>query len=290
MDILTVSVFISIAVFFFTIWRSDITRKIKKINDLLNIDRSICDFINTLHGWEISPTKSDGLRMVITPIGFPKYYLYITYNKNRPENKDILKLYHALTDEDSIVTKAHKMNVPVEQLFNDSQIRNEVNARNNNEGNSMLRDENYVGKAMLCAMRMIANEKAHYQKIGLTDLIPILEKPIAIIDRLALIYAVLTVMSKKAINKNAYINLLIANGYISFSTDNEIIRFDERIEYFMSEIRVEMQCSSFCPGAIINTLEHPDEAPTRDLGDAFTPEVLTHWFIIIKTISEYFNY
>ena len=98
------------------------TRRIKKINALLNKDRSVGDFINTLQDWKISPVKCDGLRMVIFPENLPKYYLYITYRDRRPENKDISKLYHALTDGESVVTKAHKMNVPVEQLIYDKQL------------------------------------------------------------------------------------------------------------------------------------------------------------------------
>lgn len=270
--------------------RNPIAKKIKKINDLLNIDRSICDFIETLSGWEISPVENDGLCVVITPVGLPKYNLYITYNKKRPENKDIIRLYHALTDEDSLVTKAHRMNVPVEQLINNNLIRSKREMNNDTfAGNSMQRDENYVGNAMLCAISMVANEKDYYLKASLTNLIPILEKPTAIIDRLALIYAVLTVMRNKNIDKNPYINLLIADRYVSFSNDDEIIRFEKRIEYFIIEIKAEMQHSSFFPNAIINTLRHPNEKPIRSIGNISTIDALRNWGIIIETINRYFD-
>lgn len=54
--------------------------RIRKINNIINKDRSVCDFIISLNGWNISPVKVDGLRIVIIPIGMPVYDLYITYD------------------------------------------------------------------------------------------------------------------------------------------------------------------------------------------------------------------
>lgn len=39
----------------------------------------------------------------------PIYPLYITYNQQRPNNKEVKNLYWELTNENSIVTKAHIM-------------------------------------------------------------------------------------------------------------------------------------------------------------------------------------
>ena len=47
----------------------------------------------------------------------PIYPLYITYNQQRPNNKEVKNLYWELTNENSIVTKAHNMNVPVEDYI-----------------------------------------------------------------------------------------------------------------------------------------------------------------------------
>lgn len=47
----------------------------------------------------------------------PIYTLYITYNQRRPNNKEVKNLYWELTNENSIVTKAHNMNVPVEDYI-----------------------------------------------------------------------------------------------------------------------------------------------------------------------------
>lgn len=87
---------------------------ISKINNIINKDRSVCDFIISLKGWDISPVEVDGLRIVITPMGLPVYHLYITYNGQRPSNDKIRELHYKLTNDNSIVYKAHKMNMPLE--------------------------------------------------------------------------------------------------------------------------------------------------------------------------------
>lgn len=89
--------------------------RIRKINNIINKDRSVCDFIISLDGWNISPVKVDGLRIVITPIGMPVYDLYITYDGQRPSNDKIRELHYILTNSNSIVYKAHKMNMPLER-------------------------------------------------------------------------------------------------------------------------------------------------------------------------------
>ena len=45
----------------------------------------------------------------------PVYALYITYNGQRPTDQEIKTLHYELTNPDSIVTKAHKMDIPVEK-------------------------------------------------------------------------------------------------------------------------------------------------------------------------------
>lgn len=88
--------------------------RIRKINSIINKDRSVCDFIASLDGWNIDAFAVQGLRMVITPKGFPVYYLYITYNEKNPSDDKVWELYHSLTDPDSVVYRAHKINVPVD--------------------------------------------------------------------------------------------------------------------------------------------------------------------------------
>lgn len=89
--------------------------RIRKINNIINKDRSVCDFIISLKGWNISPVEVDGLRIVITPMGLPIYHLYLTYNGQRPSNDKIEELYYQLTDTNSAVYKAHQLNIPFEQ-------------------------------------------------------------------------------------------------------------------------------------------------------------------------------
>lgn len=88
--------------------------RIRKINNIINKDRSVCDFIISLDGWNVSTTETGGLRIIITPIGMPRYSLYITYKGERPSNDNIRELHYKLTNGNSIVYKAHKMNMPLE--------------------------------------------------------------------------------------------------------------------------------------------------------------------------------
>ena len=257
--------------------------RIRKINALLNKDRSICDFINTLPNWGISPDHCDGLRIVIIPVALPKYNLYITYKGKRPENKDISLLYHALTDSESPVTKAHKMNITVEQLINDDSEYNDV--------------ENlcFAKKAADCTKDLIICESAYYKKLGSKELSLTLAKPASIIiDRFALIYAVVSVMLQQTIHKETYalqiIDSLVKSGIItSEAEDYATYRFDERAKYFVDEIEIEMGCSHFMPTALIYTLRHPNESPTREINKIEPVDALMQWHIILKAIKQHFN-
>lgn len=91
--------------------------RIRKIQALLNKDRTVCDVINSINGWKIDNTSVDGLRILIDPKVMPIYPLYITYNLKRPTDQKIKELHHELTDANSIVTKAKKQNMPVEHYM-----------------------------------------------------------------------------------------------------------------------------------------------------------------------------
>lgn len=114
-------IIIAVLVLGFLIWFSfnPDAQRIRKIQSLLNKDRTICDFINTLDGWKIEPNLSSdkGLRIMINPVVVPMYALYITYKERRPTNDEIKVLYNRLTSKDSIVTKAHEMDMPVENYI-----------------------------------------------------------------------------------------------------------------------------------------------------------------------------
>ena len=93
--------------------------------------------------------------------------------------------------------------------------------------------------------------------------------------------------------------------------EHAVCRFDERYKYFVDEIDIEMRCSSFLPMALIYTLRHPDEVPTRDsckvgaieaiihyeVGNLSYEvrckvgaiEAIIHWNIILEVIAQYFN-
>lgn len=268
--------FVVVSVVYF--WGNPTAIRIRKIQSLINKDRTVCDVINRLEGWNIDNVKTEALRIIVnSPITV--YALYITYKGKNPTKDEIKFLYAELTKEDSVVTKAHKMNVPVEQLM----------------GND--NDEEYwsiMKKTMDCSIDIIAAENAYYQKEARKDLAITLSKPTAIIDRRALICAVVTVMFGKAIHKRIHalqlIDTMIKFGKITpKEKEHAVCRFDERYKYFVDEIDIEMRCSSFLPMALIYTLRHPDEVPTRDSCKVGAIEAIIHWNIILEVIAQYFN-
>lgn len=101
---------------FYLLWNPN-TRRIRKIQSLINKDRTICDVINSLNGWGISNINTEALVIVVDPVVMPMYKLYITYKNHRPSYNEIKVLYWELTNENSIVTKAHKSNMPVEEYM-----------------------------------------------------------------------------------------------------------------------------------------------------------------------------
>lgn len=103
----------------FLLWLSfnPYARKVRKIQSLLNKDRTVCDVINMLDGWSINSTDKQGLRILIDPVVMPIYPLYITCHDHMPTDKELGFLYKALTDENSVVAKAHEMDMPVENYM-----------------------------------------------------------------------------------------------------------------------------------------------------------------------------
>ena len=99
------------------------TKRIRDIQRLLNIDRSVCDVIDSLDDWEITPYNTIGLRIVIDPKVMPMYNMYITYKGENPSIEKIKELHFELTNENSIVTKAHKQGVPVETYMQNMTMR-----------------------------------------------------------------------------------------------------------------------------------------------------------------------
>lgn len=86
--------------------------RIREINALIDKDRSVCDVITKLEDWAVIPVDTGGLKIVLPSSPIIKE-LYITYKGERPTNADIKYLHWELTREDSVVTKAHKANMPV---------------------------------------------------------------------------------------------------------------------------------------------------------------------------------
>lgn len=103
-------------------------KRINDINEILQKDRSVCDFINSLEGWNISPIKSDGLRIPIKPSmpTLPEYYLYIVYDGVKPTDIKIKQLHEALIGKTSIVSQAHRQNIPYEQYVNEKDVDGKI--------------------------------------------------------------------------------------------------------------------------------------------------------------------
>lgn len=113
-----VYVILAVAVVILLFLFNPTANRIRKINKLINKDRSVCDFIIELKGWDVTPIApiGMGLRMVITNSQLIKE-LYITYKDRYPTNEEIKYLYNELTKETSVVTKAHKANMPVDKYI-----------------------------------------------------------------------------------------------------------------------------------------------------------------------------
>ena len=105
--------------FLFIVWFlwNPNTKRIREIQTLVNKDRSVCDVIEGIQGWSISPIKSDALAILINPVGMPMFYIYIKYKNRRPTNEEIKVLHENLTNHDSVVQRAHRMNMPVENYI-----------------------------------------------------------------------------------------------------------------------------------------------------------------------------
>lgn len=154
-----------------------------------------------------------------------------------------------------------------------------------------------VSKVLSCGIDIINNESVFYRHLDNVNMLATLKSryKTSLIDRISLIYSVLTIMFKYPIRKEVFVlDMLSELMDMEFVTDdikNHVVaRFDERIEYFKSEIEIEMKCSSFLPSAMIKTLENPANPPTRDITGMDVLEVLKHWDIISKTISAYFKH
>lgn len=108
-----VYIIIAVAAIFIWFLFNPTANRIRKINALIDKDRSVCDVIMSLDDWEVTPVNTGGLKIVLPSSPIIKE-LYITYQGRRPDNSDIKYLHWELTKEDSIVTKAHGVNMPVE--------------------------------------------------------------------------------------------------------------------------------------------------------------------------------
>lgn len=115
MNVFVIIIVVVVAIVLFAVFNPT-TKRIREIQTLLNKDRTVCDYIDSLYGWSVDNVSSEGLRIVISPGYMPMYYLYITYNGERPSNKQIKQLHTSLfSPYFSPVVKAHNLNMPYEE-------------------------------------------------------------------------------------------------------------------------------------------------------------------------------
>ena len=81
---MTFAICAAVVIIVLLVFFNDNANRIRKINNIINKDRSVCDFILSLDGWNVSTTETEGLRVIITPIWMPRYSLYLTYKGKRP--------------------------------------------------------------------------------------------------------------------------------------------------------------------------------------------------------------
>lgn len=155
-------------------------------------------------------------------------------------------------------------------------------------------DDYLVPKVILCCMDILDNESIFYLMSNNIQMLDVLNKNISFIDRISLVYAVLVTIFKIKIPKESFVSdvshELITSSIITNDINHFVSeRFYQKIEFFKSEIEVELQCSSFIPSAIIKTLENPSLPSTRSIIGIDPIEVLKHWKIISDTILGYFK-
>lgn len=152
-----------------------------------------------------------------------------------------------------------------------------------------------IPKVILCGLDILNNEGIYYRVSDNTKMLATLNRNTSFIDRISLTYAVLVTLLKFNIPKEQFVldvlEELITLKIVTDGVKHLVVeRFDERIEFFLSEIEIELKCSSFIPSAIIKTLENPTLPPTRNIMGISQIEVLKHRKIISDTIYGYFKY
>lgn len=104
------------------------SNQIRWLNEIVNNDITVVDFINTLNGWNMTTQKVDGVRLVIFPKDAPTYYMYLTYCSKAPSLNQLSNLRYELLNDKSKVQIAHILNmtygnfVKYEKGYNEHQV------------------------------------------------------------------------------------------------------------------------------------------------------------------------
>ena len=151
-----------------------------------------------------------------------------------------------------------------------------------------------VPKIVLCSIDLINNEGVYYRLSKNPNAISSLTKNTSLIDRICLVYAVLVQMFNIDIPLKNFVmdvvdDLISSNIITDDVKDLTVYRFDERIKFFNTEIKVEQNCKAFMPSAIIKTLRNPQAPPTHNIIGIDVLDLMQHWKVIIDTIQAYFE-
>jgi hypothetical protein len=198
-----------------------------------------------------------------------------------------------LTNENTV--KANNAKTNITQLKSTTDINGKQELKKENRINDeAMNIKVVVSKIILCAFAILENEKKYCESSGNVELLKTLTRATSLIDRISLVYSFLNEMSILLIKKEPIVLLVVDQLIKTKVVDDEnknlvVYRFDEKIEYFKSEIEVESQCSIFTPSAIINTLRNPTKPSTREITGINFMDAIEHWGIITETINKHFS-
>lgn len=152
---------------------------------------------------------------------------------------------------------------------------------------------NTIPKIVNCGIDIINNESIFFLIRKNEKMLETLMEKTSYLDRMALTYAILVTLFHYNKSKDVFVlDIMDMLSDMDFITDDDRVvvrdRFYDKIDYFKSEIEIELNCSAFIPSAIITTLMNPSSPSTRNITGTDPIEAIAHWKIIMDTVRGYF--
>ena len=151
----------------------------------------------------------------------------------------------------------------------------------------------FLTKITLCSIDIMNNENVYYRLSKNIQAIHNLSNNYIILDRISLVYSILVELQNIPIDKTDFISdiidYLIYSEIISEDQQDLVAkRINERIKFFLTEIKTEKHCSDFIPFNIIYSIQNPQSPITHGFTDIDLIDTLGHWKIITDTVRAYF--